>query len=46
MDGKRPGGATALPLPGADARAVLAGLGYSEDRIAALIECGAVEESR
>ena len=46
MDGKRPGGASALPLPGADARAVLAGLGYAEDRIAVLIESGAVEESR
>ena len=46
MDGKRPGGATALPLPGADARAVLAALGYAEDKIAALIDSGAVEESR
>lgn len=46
MDGKRPGGATALPLPGADARAVLAALGYADDKIAALINSGAVEESR
>ena len=46
MDGKRPGGATALPRPGADARAVLAALGYAEDKIAALIDSGAVEESR
>lgn len=46
MDGKRPGGATALPLPGADARAVLAALGYADDKIAALIDSGAVEESR
>ncbi len=45
MDGKRPGGATRLPLPGADARAVLAALGYDETRIAALIASGAVEES-
>lgn len=46
MDGKRPGGATALPLPGADARAVLAALGYADDKIAALIDSGAVEQSR
>ena len=46
MDGKRPGGATRLPLPGADARAVLAGLGYDETRIEALLASGAVEESR
>ena len=46
MDGKRPGAPSALPLPGADARAVLAALGYPADRIAALIESGAVEESR
>ena len=45
MDGKRPGAPSALPLPGADARAVLAALGYPADRIAALIESGAVEES-
>ena len=43
MDGKRPGGATALPRPGADARAVLAGLGYTDDRITALLAAGAVE---
>ncbi len=46
MDGKRPGGATRLPLPGADARAVLAGLGYDETRIEALLASGAVEESQ
>ncbi len=46
MDGKRPGGATRLPLPGADTRAVLAGLGYDETRIDALLASGAVEESR
>jgi len=45
MDGKRPGAPSALPLPGADARAVLAALGYPAERIAALIESGAVEES-
>ena len=46
MDGRRPGGATALPTPGADARQVLAGLGYDEDRIEALLAGGAVEETR
>ena len=46
MDGKRPGGGAALPLPGADARAVLAGLGYDEQSIAALIASGAVGDSR
>ncbi len=45
MDGKRPGGASTLPRAGADARRVLAGLGYDNDRIAALIASGAVEES-
>ncbi|GAA4776118.1 CaiB/BaiF CoA transferase family protein [Novosphingobium ginsenosidimutans] len=46
MDGKRPGAPSALPKPGADARAVLADLGYSADRIASLIDSGAVEESQ
>ena len=46
MDGKRPGAPSALPLPGADARAVLASMGYAPDKIAALIDSGAVEESR
>jgi len=46
LDGKRPGGGAALPLPGADTRAVLDGLGYDKARIAALIAQGAVEESR
>lgn len=46
MDGKRPGAPSALPKPGEDARAVLADLGYSADRIASLIESGAVEESQ
>jgi crotonobetainyl-CoA:carnitine CoA-transferase CaiB-like acyl-CoA transferase len=45
LDGQRPGGPSSLPLPGADARAVLAALGYPEERIATLIEAGAVEES-
>ncbi len=46
MDGKRPGAPSALPKPGADARAVLADLGYSAERIASLIDSGAVEESQ
>ncbi len=45
LDGKRPGAPSSLPLPGADARAVLAGLGFTEDQIAALLTSGAVEES-
>jgi len=45
MGGKRIGGLQHLPKPGRDARAVLAGLGYDEDRIAALIAGGAVGES-
>jgi crotonobetainyl-CoA:carnitine CoA-transferase CaiB-like acyl-CoA transferase len=45
MDGLRPGEANALPSPGADARAVLADLGYDAAQIAALIAGGAVEES-
>lgn len=46
MDGKRPGAPSALPKPGADARTVLAGLGYSAEQIATLISAGAVQESR
>jgi crotonobetainyl-CoA:carnitine CoA-transferase CaiB-like acyl-CoA transferase len=46
MDGKRPGGATALPRPGADARTVLAGLGYDDAKSTALLNAGAVEESQ
>lgn len=45
MDGKRPGAPSTLPKPGADARAVLAALGYPAERIASLIKTGAVEES-
>lgn len=46
MDGKRPGAPSTLPRPGADARAVLAGLGYSAEQIASLISAGAVQESQ
>ena len=42
MDGLRPGGATALPVPGADSRAILASLGYDGERIEALVSGGAV----
>jgi crotonobetainyl-CoA:carnitine CoA-transferase CaiB-like acyl-CoA transferase len=45
LGGKRPGGANTLPKPGADARAVLTGLGYDTDAIEQLIAAGAVEES-
>ena len=45
MAGARPGGSATLPLPGADSRAVLTGLGFDEDRIAALIAAGTVGES-
>jgi crotonobetainyl-CoA:carnitine CoA-transferase CaiB-like acyl-CoA transferase len=45
MEGARPGGESALPQPGADSRAVLATLGYDEERIAALIAGGAVGET-
>ena len=43
MDGKRPGGPVALPEPGADARAILAGLGYADAQIDQLIDDGVVE---
>lgn len=43
MGGKRPGAPVTLPQPGADARAILEKLGYPADRIADLIEQGAVE---
>lgn len=45
MDGKRIGAPQALPKPGRDARAVLAGLGYDDDRINELIAAGSVEEN-
>ncbi len=45
MDGKRPGGETTLPLPGADSRAVLAALGYPADKIDALLASGAVQST-
>ena len=45
MAGERPGGAAALPQPGADSRNVLAGLGVDDERIAALIASGTVGES-
>jgi crotonobetainyl-CoA:carnitine CoA-transferase CaiB-like acyl-CoA transferase len=41
MDGARPGAGDALPAAGRDTRAVLAGLGYDEAAIAAMIEVGA-----
>lgn len=44
MAGARPGGECTLPLPGADSRAVLAELGYDDDRIAALVAGGMVGE--
>jgi len=46
MGGQRIGAPQELPKPGRDARKVLAGLGYDEDRIAALIAGGAVGESQ
>ena len=46
MNGQRPGGTSALPKAGADARAVLAGLGYDNQEIDQLIANGAVEETR
>jgi crotonobetainyl-CoA:carnitine CoA-transferase CaiB-like acyl-CoA transferase len=42
MGGRRPGTPSTLPEPGADTRGVLAGLGYSDDRIEALFAGGAV----
>lgn len=45
MAGARPGGEAQLPRPGADSRAVLAGLGYSAARIEALIGAGTVGEA-
>ena len=45
MGGKRPGQRQELPEPGADARELLAALGYGEDHIRALIDNGAVGEA-
>jgi len=45
MDGKRPGSPVVLPEPGADARTILATLGYDAARIAQLLHQGAVGES-
>ncbi|MHA7819841.1 MAG: CaiB/BaiF CoA transferase family protein [Erythrobacter sp.] len=42
MGGKRVGEARHMTEPGADARAVLAGLGYGEDKVEALFGSGAV----
>lgn len=44
MAGRRPGQRQKLPRPGADGAALLAALGYSDDRIDALLESGAVGE--
>ena len=46
MAGGRPGAPQQLARPGEHSRAVLAGLGYDDAEIAALIASGAVEESR
>ncbi len=45
MGGQRIGSAQRLPMPGRDARAVLAELGYEEKKIASLIAGGAVGEN-
>ena len=45
MGGARIGAPQHLPKPGRDARAVLEGMGYDEQTIAALIAGGAVGES-
>ncbi|KMS56498.1 CoA transferase [Novosphingobium barchaimii LL02] len=42
MGGLRPGAPVTLPAPGADSRAVLAELGYDEERIERLVAQGAV----
>jgi crotonobetainyl-CoA:carnitine CoA-transferase CaiB-like acyl-CoA transferase len=43
MGGKRPGAPVTLPLPGADAHTILQKLGYPAERIAELIQQGAVQ---
>lgn len=45
MNGKRPGGTSRLPLPGADSVDVLARIGYDKKRIAALKAAGAVADA-
>jgi crotonobetainyl-CoA:carnitine CoA-transferase CaiB-like acyl-CoA transferase len=45
MAGQRIGSPQHLPKPGRDTRAVLAGLGYDQKRVEALIEAGAVAAS-
>ncbi|MEM6584480.1 MAG: CaiB/BaiF CoA-transferase family protein [Pseudomonadota bacterium] len=45
MGGKRIGSPQELPMPGKDARSVLADLGYDTDAIEALISSGSVGES-
>jgi crotonobetainyl-CoA:carnitine CoA-transferase CaiB-like acyl-CoA transferase len=45
LNGKRMGGGAALPRPGADACAVLAGLGYEPQHIAELIAKGTVQST-
>ncbi len=46
MAGGRPGQPQTLAKPGEQSRELLAGLGYDDDAIAALIASGVVEESR
>jgi len=43
MNGVRPYAAASLPEAGADTRTVLAGLGYDDAKIAALLQSGAIE---
>jgi crotonobetainyl-CoA:carnitine CoA-transferase CaiB-like acyl-CoA transferase len=45
MNGARPSAANALPKAGAQSRAILTKLGYSDSEIDALLTSGAVEES-
>ena len=45
FDGGRPGRPFTLPEAGADTRAVLAGLGYDDQRIADLLSSGAAQEA-
>ena len=45
MNGVRPYAAACLPEAGADTRTVLAGLGYDDAKIAALLQSGAIESA-